>query len=442
MKKYPKYKPSGVEWIGEIPEEWGLKKIKHLCYVKGRVGWKGLKASEFLIKGYSYLVTGTDFKEGSIDWENCYQIDEERYLEDPYIQLRNDDLLITKDGTIGKLAIVEGLDKPACLNSGIFVVRSLKDNFSTRFLFWILSSEVFRSYNNYTSFGSTIQHLYQNVFVEFNFCVPQKQEQTTIANYLDDKTSTIDLLIEKKKKLIELLKEESKAIINQAVTRGIDPNVKLKPSGIEWLGDIPEHWEVKKLKYLIDSVKGGGTPSTDKKDYWNGNIPWVSPKDMKVSYIENTEDYLTNLALENSATTLIPEKKLLVVVRSGILKHSLPLAINNIPVTLNQDMKAISPNDILDIEYLRWKLTGVANLLLVQCKKIGATVDSIEMEKLMSFSISFTKHKVEQLQIVQHIETETKRIDGTISKIEQEIELLWEYRTALISEVVTGKIKV
>lgn len=126
LKKYPKYKLTGIKWIdGDastssaqgIPEEWEIKKIKHLCYVKGRVGWKGLKASEFLIKGFAYLVTGTDFKDGLVDWDNCYQIDEERYLEDPYIQLRNNDLLITKDGTIGKLAIVENLDKPACLNS-------------------------------------------------------------------------------------------------------------------------------------------------------------------------------------------------------------------------------------------------------------------------------------------------------------------------------------
>lgn len=111
MKPYPQYKDSGVEWIGEVPKHWGVKKIKHCCYVKGRVGWKGLKSSEFLLDGFSYLVTGTDFKNGMINWAECHHIDKERYEEDPYIQLQNDDLLITKDGTIGKLAIIKSLDK-------------------------------------------------------------------------------------------------------------------------------------------------------------------------------------------------------------------------------------------------------------------------------------------------------------------------------------------
>lgn len=124
MRKYDSYKDSGIEWIGKIPLHWETKKIKHLCYVKARVGWKGLKSDEFLTDGYSYLVTGSDFKNNSVEWSKCYHIDKERYEEDPYIQLQEEDLLITKDGTIGKLAIVNGLNKPACLNSGIFVVRS------------------------------------------------------------------------------------------------------------------------------------------------------------------------------------------------------------------------------------------------------------------------------------------------------------------------------
>ena len=139
MKPYPKYKDSGVEWIGQVPEGWAVKKIKHRCYVKGRVGWKGLKSSEFLLEGFSYLVTGTDFNDAKINWKECYHIDKERYEEDPYIQLQDDDLLITKDGTIGKLAIVESLDKPACLNSGIFVVRSLEEDFTTKYLYWVLT---------------------------------------------------------------------------------------------------------------------------------------------------------------------------------------------------------------------------------------------------------------------------------------------------------------
>ena len=211
-------KDSGVEWIGEIPVGWDVKKIKHRCYVKGRVGWKGLKSREFLIEGFSYLVTGTDFKGGKVDWKGCYQIDKDRYEEDPYIQLHEHDLLITKDGTIGKLAIIDELDKPACLNSGIFVVRSLNRDFATRYLYWVLMSNVFTQFNNYTSYGSTIRHLYQNVFVEFSFGFPTPEEQTSIANFLDRKTVEIDAQIAKTQRIIELQREYRTTLISDVVT--------------------------------------------------------------------------------------------------------------------------------------------------------------------------------------------------------------------------------
>lgn len=215
-------RPSGVDWIGDIPKHWKLLKIKHTSYVKGRVGWKGLTSDEFLEHGYSYLVTGTDFKEGKVNWQNCYQIDKERYEEDPYIQLKENDLLITKDGTIGKTAIVEGLEGYACLNSGIFVVRPLSKEFRSRFLYYILNSDVFTQFNNFTNTGSTIKHLYQNVFVEFQYPMPPYEEQTKIIEYLVDYNEKTDLTIKKIRKEIELLKEYKQALIFEAVTGKID----------------------------------------------------------------------------------------------------------------------------------------------------------------------------------------------------------------------------
>lgn len=218
MNRYSEYGDSGIEWIGDIPTAWDVKKIKHGFYVKGRIGWKGLKSSEFLSDGFSYLVTGTDFKCGKIYWEGCHHIDKDRYEEDPYIQLHENDLLITKDGSIGKLAIVDELDKPACLNSGIFVVRSTNRNFTTKYLYWVLMSDIFAKFNDYTSYGSTIQHLYQNVFVEFSFGFPTAEEQILISKYLDKKTSKINSLIEKETKRIELLKEYRQSLISNVVT--------------------------------------------------------------------------------------------------------------------------------------------------------------------------------------------------------------------------------
>ena len=126
---------SGIEWIGDVPKHWDINKLFNLCTIKGRIGWKGLRSDEFKENSYAYLVTGQDFKSADIDWKKCYQIDKERYDEDPYIQLNEGDLLVTKDGSIGKIAKVGKLDKPACLNSGIFVLKQRKDIFYPNYLY-------------------------------------------------------------------------------------------------------------------------------------------------------------------------------------------------------------------------------------------------------------------------------------------------------------------
>ena len=137
LDKNAKMKDSGVEWIGEIPERWSLGPLKLYLSLKGRIGWNGLKSEEFKEYAYAYLVTGQDFNSAIVDWSKCYQIDKERYDEDPFIQLKNGDILVTKDGTIGKIAKVSNLDKPACLNSGIFVVKQKKERFVQDYLYWV-----------------------------------------------------------------------------------------------------------------------------------------------------------------------------------------------------------------------------------------------------------------------------------------------------------------
>ena len=161
MKQYESYKDSGIQWLGKIPSHWPIVPLKYNLSLKGRIGWNGLKSDEFKEESYAYLVTGQDFVKADIDWSKCYQIGKERYDEDPFIQLANGDLLVTKDGTIGKVAKVSGLDKPACLNSGIFVVKQIKNVFIQDFLYWTFVSNQLIDFNNFNSTGSTIQHLYQ-----------------------------------------------------------------------------------------------------------------------------------------------------------------------------------------------------------------------------------------------------------------------------------------
>ena len=216
-----KMKDSGVEWIGEIPEHWEVTKIKYTTYVKGRIGWQGLKSDEFIDKG-PFLVTGTDFLQGYVNWDTCYHISEKRYNEAPPIQLQENDLLITKDGTIGKLAIVKEMPYKAILNSGVFVTRPFLNKYLSKYMYWLLSSAIFDKYIKFMETGSTIKHLYQETFVNFSYPIPSTVEQTEILNYLDIKIGEIDSIKSNLVKQIEKLKEYRQALIYEAVTGKID----------------------------------------------------------------------------------------------------------------------------------------------------------------------------------------------------------------------------
>jgi type I restriction enzyme S subunit len=196
----------------------GNAPFKTDTFLKGRIGWNGLRADEFKETSFAYLVTGQDFKGPDICWKECYQIDKERYDEDPFIQLNNGDLLITKDGTIGKIAKVTNMDKPACLNSGVFVMKQKNGTYIQGYLYWMLCSNMFYEFNSYTSTGTTILHLYQNVFERMPLLVPPLPEQRAIAAYLDRETSRIDARMAKHRKQVELLKECKTTLISNVVT--------------------------------------------------------------------------------------------------------------------------------------------------------------------------------------------------------------------------------
>jgi type I restriction enzyme S subunit len=169
--------------LGLIPKEWEITNNLISTYIKGRIGWEGLKASEFISEG-PHLVTGTDLINGKVNWSTCYHIGELRFQEAPSIHLQNDDLLITKDGSIGKTAIVENCPQKAILNSGLFVLRCKDESYYNKFLYYILNTEIFYSHLRKTQGGSTINHLYQREFEKFEFPIPHKSEQMEIINTL------------------------------------------------------------------------------------------------------------------------------------------------------------------------------------------------------------------------------------------------------------------
>ncbi|WP_294844729.1 restriction endonuclease subunit S [uncultured Gilliamella sp.] len=180
--------------LGEIPEDWEIISISHDTTLKARIGWQALTTKEYQTTGDIYLVTGTDFDSGVVKWERCFYVSEWRYKQDQNIQLRNDDVLITKDGTIGKVGFVATLNRPATLNSGVFVIRPKYNNLIPRFLFYVLTSIIFDDFINRITAGSTITHLYQKDFVNFAFSAPDTDEQTAIATILSDMEEEIQAL--------------------------------------------------------------------------------------------------------------------------------------------------------------------------------------------------------------------------------------------------------
>ena len=192
---------TGKKRLPGFSEKWVERNLGKSSTLKARIGWQGLTTEEYLKSGNYYLVTGTDFKKGYIDWDNCVYVEKERFDQDKNIQVKPNDVLVTKDGTIGKVAFISKVSKPTTLNSGVFVIRPINGSYYPRFFYFILMSNHFQDFLGKLTAGSTISHLYQKDFVHYNFPVPPSiEEQKAIATTLSDMDTEIEALENKKTK--------------------------------------------------------------------------------------------------------------------------------------------------------------------------------------------------------------------------------------------------
>lgn len=244
------------ENISVYPEDWKIVNLGKSSILKARIGWQGLTTSEYLDSGEYFLITGTDFKGGYIDWNNCVYVEKMRYDQDKNIQVKEGDVLVTKDGTIGKVAYVDKVLKPTTLNSGVFVIRSIQNIYESRYFYHILMSEHFKSFLGKLTAGSTISHLYQKDFVHYNFPLPPTlKEQKAIATALSD----VDALIHS----LEALIAKKKAIKQGAMQELLTGKTRL--AGFEndkgyqqtEVGLIPVDWEVVEVADVINVYRGG-----------------------------------------------------------------------------------------------------------------------------------------------------------------------------------------
>jgi type I restriction enzyme, S subunit len=442
MKTYERYKPSGVEWIGDIPEHWEVLPLKYLVSTKVTDGPH--ETPQIIDDGVPF-VSAESVRDGKIDFnlKRGFISKEQDLIYSKKCKPRRDDIFIVKSGsTTGKIAYVD-FDCDFNIWSPLALVRTTNRKAYSRYVYHFLQTDFFQDQVRFSwSFG-TQPNIGMNVIENLKVIVPTRPEQAPIAKYLDEKTAQLDKLIEGKRNLIALLKEERSGIINNAVTRGINPQAKLKPSGIDWLGEIPEHWEVKKLKYLVSKVGSGITPSGGANVYQQEGIPLLRSQNI---YSEGLvlEDiaFISEEIDEQMSNSRIQEDDILLNITGGSIGRCFYVPKGFGRGNVNQHVCIIRPiQSAIKTKFLHAFLISGYGQNFVDVCQTGANREGLNFQQIKSFDIPVCD-VAEQKQIVQFIEAETGKIDATVAKIEKEIEYLLEYRTALISEVVTGKIKV
>jgi type I restriction enzyme S subunit len=443
-RAYPEYKNSGVEWIDTIPTQWESVPIKSLCEIDNCGSYGDEEGSQF--KNLPVATTAQIDEDGHFHVSRMPVRSFSPSEIKRYLCHQGDILVVKSSGSAeniisGKSGFIDKNTLPFIFSNFLLRLKPKQKKAVPKFIYYFITSHVTTERIKRMVSATTYPNLQVSNYISAHIPYASLSEQTQIANFLDHETARIDTLIEKQQQLITLLQEKRQAVISHAVTRGLNPDAPMKDSGVEWLGEVPKHWDVVPLKYLC-KFTGGGTPSKDNISYWtDGNIPWVSPKDMKSFWLSDTQDKLTAKAVRESSTNYVKAGALLMVVRSGILQRTIPIAINKIRMTLNQDMKALQFESRLNTEYAAFIIQGNVASLLLEWSKEGATVESIEHEYLAN-SCFPVPPVAEQIAINRTVNNELSLFSELEIKALKAINLLQERRTALISAAVTGKIDV
>ena len=271
--------------------------------------------------------------------------------------------------------------------------------------------------------------------------VPPLREQAAIVRYLDYVDRRIRRYIRAKQKLIALLNEQKQAIIQQAVTRGLDPNVRLKPSGVEWLGDVPEHWEIWQISHFA-KIGNGSTPSRGNAGYWSGgHYPWLNSASVNKGKIAAADQFVTDLALRECHLPRVQPGSVLVAI-TGQGKTRGTAALLEIEATINQHIAYITPTSaFVAPDYLQMYLTAAYPELRRISDDSGSTKGALTCEDIKRFRIVVPPIE-EQQRLVNTVRQELVNVEAMTERIQREIALLREYRTRLIADVVTGKLDV
>ena len=427
LKSYPKYKDAGLPWIDQIPEHWNVLPNRAVFEERNTRGMGREELLSVTIKRgvlrQKELIESSSKKDSSNEDKSKYKLVLEGDL--PYNKMR------MWQGAVG-VSKYRGIVSPAYI-----ILRPRKNVYSDYYHYLLRTPEYIKESYRY-SYGICDDQLSLRFkdFKVIKSIVPPIEEQKIIVQYLRSKEKKIAKFISNKRRLIQLLKEQKQAIINQAVTRGTNPDVKLKPSGIDWIGDIPEHWKIMTLRRCCKAVKTGTTPKgADAKFYSDNGLDWYTPGDFSDDiYLGDSMRQLSQLGKE--AVTLFPAYTIMIIGIGGTIGK---VCISKYPASCNQQINAIIVKPHVNVEYFTYYLRTLKEYI-TKCGKF-TTLPIINQDETKDL-IVLLPSIAEQKDIALGINMKTQKINETISKIEQEIKLIQEYRTRLISDVVTGKVDV
>lgn len=430
-QQYDEYKDSGVEWLRRIPHGWKVLRGKYVFQEFRERSITGeevlLSVSEYYgVKPRSEKISEGDHlsrAESLVDYKKCYKND-----------LVMNIMLAWKRGL--------GVSKYDGIVSPAYSVFRFNKGIHPYFMHHLFRTDLYTSHFKTRSTGviDSRLRLYPESFLDTEILIPSYEEQAQIANFLDHETAQIDTLIEKQQTLIQLLKEKRQAVISHAVTKGLNPDAPMKDSGVEWLGEVPEHWKIAKLKWKA-STTSGGTPTTSKyEDYYeDGYIPWIRTTDLNNDKLNETPVMITAKAVRDSACSLLPKNSVLLAMYGGagsIGKHSLL----NFESTINQAVCGVLPSEDFVPDYLHrfyefyrpfWMI-GAAGTR----KDPNIGQDNIKEAKVLIPPLD------EQKKVADYLDKMQGHFDSLTESAEKAIQLMQERRTALISAAVTGKIDV
>jgi type I restriction enzyme S subunit len=431
MKKYDSYKDSGVEWIGEVPTHWGVDILNRIFKIN---------------TGFTPSTSNNEFYENGVhDWitirdlDGKYVSESKTKLTDIAVQgktiIPKGSLLYSFKLSVGQMAFTT---KDIYTNEAIFSVFP-SEKLNLNYYYYLLDRILIHN-SNENIYGAKI--LNQELIKASKLLVPSEEEQTTIANYLDHKTTQIEHLIAKKEQFIQLLEEERIAVINQAVTKGLDPSVPLKHSGIEWLGEIPKHWEVNKIKSVTNKIGSGVTPKGGAEIYELTGIPLLRSQNVYFDgfRLDNVA-YITREIHDSMKNSQVLFGDVLLNITGGSIGRCYYVTNEFEEANVNQHVCIVRPNERIITEFLNYVLRSTLGQQQIDLCQTGGNREALNFEQLKNFFLILPSID-EQHEIVEKLSKSLNAISLTIEKSRKEIDLINEYKTALISEVVTGKVDV